>query len=185
MTPITIPDALGKPLSESVQRLQSDLAERVDFEQSFWHEIGEWVGGGGELMFNTFVNILADYRRGGVVSAPSSMGTSIGSEPLFVPCELDNASLDLAPVEGPECGETAVDTLDTGWLAEKNLYLDVVRRVERDCVDFAIRCDGELMDEEMVRVFAGEVAGEVEMIVDAVGRDGVGEFGREGEKMEL
>lgn len=185
VTPITIPDALGKPLSESVQRLQSDLAERVDFEQSFWHEIGEWVGGGGELMFNTFVNILADYRRGGVVSAPSSMGTSIGSEPLFVPCELDNALLDLAPVEGPECGETAVDTLDTGWLAEKNLYLDVVRRVERDCVDFAIRCDRELMDEEMVRVFAGEVAGEVEMIVDAVGRDGVGEFGREGEKMEL
>jgi amino acid adenylation domain-containing protein len=169
VTPVVIPDALDQPTLESVQRLQCDLAERVEFEQSYLHEVLDWVGCGGKPLFNTFVNILS-HEGARPTSAVSSTAITASSDPLFVPCQLGDIPMDIAPAEEMEYGKTAVDALDVGFLAEKNLYLDVVRSTEDDCVDFAIKCDGELMDEGMVRSFAGEIAGEVEKIVEVIGR---------------
>jgi len=116
------------------------------------------------------VNILSYEGGRGQTSAESSTATTANSDPLFVPYQLGDIAMNIAPAEEMEYGKTAVDALDVGFLAEKNLYLDVVRSTEDDCVDFGIKCDGELMDEGMVRSFAGEIAGEVEKIVEVIGR---------------
>ncbi|KAL8669689.1 MAG: hypothetical protein Q9168_005727, partial [Polycauliona sp. 1 TL-2023] len=57
ITPICVPDALKSSVSESAQRVQGDLAERVPWEQSFLGEVLGYVGMKGPV-FNTFVNIL-------------------------------------------------------------------------------------------------------------------------------
>lgn len=170
VTPVVIPDALTSPVLESAQRLQADLAERVEFEQSYLGEVVEWVGFGGRPLFNTFVNILADEGRRDGMAAETVTGKGKEGEPLLVPCEFGDSPVDLGSVEPMQYGETAVDGLEVGYLAEKNLYLDVVRDVEGDCIDFGIRCDGELMDEEMVRKFADQIAREVEDIVKMIGK---------------
>lgn len=173
VTPVVIPDALDRPALESAQRLQVDLAERVEFEQSYLREILGWVGCGGGPLFNTFVNILShEGARGPLSASSSSTRPTTSSDPLFVPCQLPHVPMDAVPAETMKHGKTAVDGLEVEYLAEKNLYLDVARRVEDDCIDFGIRCDGELMDEGTVRAFAGEIAVEVEKIVEGIERDG-------------
>lgn len=174
VTPVVIPEALDRPVVESAQRLQADLAERVEFEQSYLHEVLDWVGYGEKPLFNTFVNILSHDGARGPACASSSSSTTIrrittaSSDPLFVPWKLGNITLDPTPAEAMEHGRTAVDSLEVGYLAEKNLYLDVARSVQEDCVDFGIKCDEALMDEGMVRAFAGEIAEEVEKIAQEV-----------------
>lgn len=177
--PVVVPGALDAPAAESARRLRSDLAARVAFEQSYLREVLEWAGCGGAPLFNTFVNILSREGDWGAAAAPSSSTPAppAASEPLFVRARLGDIPMDGAPVG---YGRTAVDVLDVGYLAEKNLYLDVARRGEGDCVDFGIRCDGELMDEGAVRAFAGEIAREVEAIVEGMERGGVERSGQEG-----
>ena len=172
VTPMLIPAALDRPILESAQCLQSDLAERVEFEQSYLHEVLDWVGHKDKPLFNTFVNILS--HEGARDLPPSSLSTTTSSEPLFVPYQLGIHPVD--PTTEPiKHNKTAVDVLETRYLAEKNLFLDVARSVEDDCVDFGIRCDRELMDEIMVRAFARKITGEVEEIVEVIKRVGGGE----------
>ena len=194
ITPVVIPDALAQPALTSAQALQLDLAERVDFEQSYLPEVLEWAGCGGEPLFNTFVNILSHERgaRGPPAPSPSFSSSSSSSSttqpttsnpnPFFIPHPLRTIPTNTTPAEPTTHSPTAVDALEVGYLAEQNLYLDVVRDVEDDCVVFALKCDGELMDEGVVRAFADEVGGEVEGIVRGLGRDGVGKLERGGEE---
>ena len=184
LLPVVIPEALDRPALESAQRLQSDLAERVEFEQSYLHEVLEWVGCGGKPLFNTFVNILSHERgaQARPASASSSSSSTTVSDPLFVPWQSADISVDPAPTELSMHVKTTVDALDVGYLAEKNLYLDVARSVEDDCIDFGIRCDVELMDEGMVRGFAVAISEEVEKIVQSFEREKVEKPGQEGEE---
>jgi len=64
-----------------------------------------------------------------------------------------------------------VDGLETGFLAEKDLYLDVVRSGEDDCVGFVIECDGALLDESIMRTFKEDIAAEVGKIVAVLERE--------------
>ena len=170
LTPLLVPDALERPVLESAQRLQFDLAERVEYEQSYLHEILDWVECRDKPLFNTFVNILSHEGTRGPPSASSSTRATTSSETLLVPCQLGDIPID-ATLAGPvKRGRTAVDGLEVGFLAEQNFYLDVVRSIEDDCVDFEIRCDGELMDEGMINVFASMIALELEKIVDVIKR---------------
>lgn len=170
--PIVIPSAWDQPVDESAKDLQADLAARIEFEQSYLSEVLTMVGyGSGEKpLFNTFVNILSYEDR--TLAESSKAKRARDEEALFVPYQLDGMG-DLAPSEIRR-GKTAVDGLEVGYLAEKNLFLDVVRNVEDDCVDFGIKCDGALLDEGMVRVFAGEVAAEVATVVEAFREGRVG-----------
>ena len=187
LSPVVIPEALDRPALESAQRLQYDLAKRVEFEQSYLHEVLEWVGCGGKPLFNTFVNILS--HEGGAQArqdpASSSSSTTV-SDPLFVPWQSVNySSMEQIPKELGMHVKTTMDALDVGYLAEKNLYLDVARSVEDDCIDFGIRCDVELMDEETVRAFAVAVSEEVEKIVQSFEEDGVEKPRQEEEKERM
>ena len=159
VTPLCVLEALSDDPRAAAQALQSALAARVPFEQSYLHDILEWVGSPHEPLFNTYVNIL--WHEG---ADPPSKGES---DDLLVPWQLGSWE-DLAPTE-PMPGKTAVDGLDVGIIAEENLYLDVVRRGDGNAVDFVIRCDGGLMEGEDVRRFAGEVVEEVCKIVEIIG----------------
>lgn len=193
VTPVLIREALSRPVVETLRDLLVDLAERVEYEQSFLQEVLEWVGhsdengtGFVEPLFNTYVNILSyEDPRGGASSSSSSSET----EPLFLPCPIDDAT----PITSTAAEKaqltlppTPIDTLDLNHLSPKNLYLDVVRKIEEDRVDFFIRCDSELMDEGAVRAFAEEIVGEVGRIIVELEneRDGVEEkeTGKEREK---
>lgn len=169
VTPVSIREALPRPVVESLQDLQADLAERVEFEQSYLQEVLEWVGqadgygnGFAEPLFNTYVNILSyEGPRGGTSS-------SSDTDPLFLPYPIDDTTSTTSTAAEnplPPLPPTTIDTLELNHLSAKNLYLDVVRKTEDDRVDFSIRCDAELMDEGAVRAFAGEIVDEVGRII--------------------
>lgn len=174
VTPVCVPRALEISASENAQLLQADLANRVAFEQSYLGEVLELVGNGEKPMFNTYVNILAvDTTQKDFQPTESSLSS------LFTPYQLpgDNPMevfAEAASSRIEDATKTAVDSLDTSYLAKDNFYLDVVRKVGEDCIDFAIRCDRELMDEGVVRAFAGNIVREVERVVEEVGRDSKG-----------
>ena len=134
-------------------------------------------------MFNAYVNILS--------SPPSKHNAEGDNKAIFTPYQLSEeeaaglytgaaaANPDEA-VSSTETGneprsmaKTAVDALETGYLAERNFYLDIVRREVEDCVDFAVKCDGGLLDEGQVRGFVEEMLREVRQFMEA------GEMGEE------
>ena len=176
VTPVLIRDALTRSAVESAHSLQADLAKRVEYEQSYLHEVLEWIRPEGDQgivqpLFNTYVNILS-YERPKEDPPPSSSAAA-SSEPFFLPCNLDDiipnnttttTIINSSPSETVQT-PTAIDSLSVDYLAQHNLYLDVVRNPETDSVDFFIRCDAELMDEETVRGFAGKMVQEVQKII--------------------
>ena len=186
VTPVLVRDALARPAVESARALQVELAERVEYEQSYLPEVLGWAGCGGEPLFNTFVNILSHEGPGRGGPSPAST-----SDTLFVPWQIGEMTIDTetstatTATTAAEIIPTPISTLDTAFLADKNLYLDVVRRPEDDCVDFAIRCDGSLMDEGAARAFAEEVAREVGGIVEEIQRQEEGGGGSKGREVEV
>lgn len=189
ITLVCVLSALTMPITESAHRLQTDLAERVGYEQSFLKEVLELAGiGAGKPMFNAFVNILSNppLRTEGL----KGKNKRIGKKEVFTPFQLredeaaslyaGSASPDDAVSSTQEGNEisagakTAVDALETRYLAERNFYLDVVRREDDDCVDFAVRCDDGLLDEGQVRRFVEEMVKEVEDFVASGEKRGSG-----------
>ena len=174
VTPVLIRDALTRPVIESAHGLQEDLAERVEYEQSYLHQVLEWIRppddeGTVQPLFNTYVNILSYERPKG--GQPPSSSSAAATEPLFIPWNLDDSTpnttttlTNSSPSETVQV-PTAIDTLTVDYLSQHNFYLDVVRNAETDSVDFFIRCDAELMDEEMVRGFAREMVHETQKII--------------------
>ena len=182
VTPVLIRDALTQPAIESAHNLQADLAERVEYEQSYLHQVLEWVRpAGGERivqpLFNTVVNILSLERP--KWSPPPSSSAAAPSEPLFLPCNLDditaNTTNTTATITNASPSETvqvptAIDSLSVDYLSQQNLYLDVIRKRETDSVNFFVRCDPELMDEETVKAFVVEIAQETQKIIAEIER---------------
>ena len=159
VTPVCVHDALTKSTTESARGLQDNLAERVPHEQSYLTDILEVAGfGQSEPLFNCYVNILAP---------PPTTSSAMDQKSTFTPCGVKDevylfaSSSDSHPPSKFET-TTPVDELDTKFLAQKNLYLDVVRDEVKGCMDFAVKCDGAVMDEARVRRFMEEVVIEVE-----------------------
>ena len=178
ITPVCVPSALTTPITQSAHRLQADLAECVDYEQSFLKEVLEYAGMGAKKpMFNAYVNILS--------SPPSKNSKEGENKEIFTPYQLseeeaaslytgaaaanpDEASSSTETGNGTRSMvKTAVDALETSHLAERNFYLDTVRREVDDCVDFAVKCDGGLLDEGQVRGFVEEMLREVRQFMEA------------------
>ena len=160
VTPVLVRDVLSHPASVSAKYLQSDLAKRIPFEQSYLHDILDWVGFTNKPLFNTYMNILWH---------ETERSPKVSSDGLFIPRPHEN-TMDLASVDRRE-GKTAIDGLNVGIIAEWNLFLDVERSVEDDALHFGIRCDSELMDEGQVRRFASEVVEELTGLVQEIGRE--------------
>ena len=163
VTPVCVQDALTVSITEGAKRLQTDLAERAPFEQAYLSDVLEYVDMGGTPLFNCYVNILS--------APPPSMasdGPALYARPLFAayppPEDIETELLaqTATPMMAQGSAQTAVDVLETGYLADENLYLNVIRTDDDDCVDCVVKCDRQLMSEPEVRHFVNEISWEVE-----------------------
>ncbi|KAL8708164.1 MAG: hypothetical protein Q9220_006925 [cf. Caloplaca sp. 1 TL-2023] len=176
ITPVCVQNALGTSPMESAQRLQTDLAERVPFEQSYLSDILKYAGhGDSKPLFNTYVNILPTELRPRLSEFPSDKGALENAESLFTDCpwpETDASITTVTPrTEAPWSvrkapAKTTVDDLDTSYLAKHNLYLDVVRREEGDSIGFGISCDTALMNADDVETFGREIVEEFRKVLE-------------------
>ena len=153
-----------KPI-DAARALQDDLAERVAFEQSSLRDVlslirAEPDGNGtvkGGPLFNCYANILWQ-------DAPTPKST--GEKDLFTPCHLGSSSDFLLPKDEIAPAKTAVDALDTSFLAEENLFLDISRDGSGDAIDIGVRCDAGVMDEAQVREFVSEIVEELRLVIE-------------------
>ena len=167
ITPLLTPNVLLLSAKESAEIIQNDLATRVPFEQSYLHDILSQIGHGSTPFYNTFINILW--------SSPSANSGALdrGDEGLFSSHDFTaEEEEDIAPRDRVS-GRTAVDVLDTSFLADGNLFLDMVRDKEGDCVKLVVRCDEGVLGGEEADRFIEDV---VENFGRAVAEDcGLGE----------
>lgn len=165
--PLCVRDILtddeGK-IRDKVKALQSELGRRVPFEQSGLREV---LGEGGRPLFNCYVNVLwhEAQKEGGKQAE------------LFTPYDLgDTADLVLGREQVEEGGmDTAVDGLDTSFLAKENWFLDVGRDGVGDRVNFGVRWEavdqgeqGWTVNEDALRGFAEEVVSEVGLVIEGM-----------------
>ncbi|KAL6718601.1 hypothetical protein ACLMJK_002835 [Lecanora helva] len=152
MTPLMVQDVMTHDIKTSVEHIQSDLAARISFEQSYLHDILEWIGQEQKSLFNTFINILWGKDTAGR-----------DSNDLLTPFDFRNTD-DITPTERVP-GRTAVDALDPSWLANGNLFLDLKRCAENDNVLFFVRYDKDVLGKEELERFVDSVVKEVERCV--------------------
>lgn len=171
VTPLQVLNALSVKLIDAASALQDDLAERVGFEQSSMTDVLSFVrdegdgraeGKGGPL-FNCYANILWQ-------TSPTSK--SSGETDLFTPCHLGSPSDFLLPKEGKASAKTSVDALDTSFLADENLFLDINRDRPGDAIDMGVTCDAGVMDEGQVREFMRELVEEVRLVIEEMEEKG-------------
>lgn len=141
-------------LLASAHALQDHLAQRVGFEQSHLLDVLDAIGHGvGVPLFNAYINILDS-------SPPSSFAEG---EELLTPYHLP----DIAGMPKQRCdgAKTSVDGLETGFLAEENVYLDIVTDGAGDRLDLVMRCDSGAIDQEEADEFLEAMMAVVEGFV--------------------
>ena len=165
LLPFATPDTEERSDLDTALAIQDDLGRRVPFEQSHLRNVLAWKDGldpsGPETklvpLFNANLNLLWHGKKSINKAAAESLW-----KPLDIGVPTDFAS------EEPIPGETAVDGLETGYLAAQNLFVDVGPAEVTDSIDFGVKCDFSLMNEEMVRGFVERVAAEIERIVSGL-----------------
>ncbi|KAG7001408.1 nonribosomal peptide synthetase sidC [Physcia stellaris] len=165
VTPLQVPDVLSMKPIDAARALQDDLAERVAFEQSSLRDVLRFIrdeeDGNGMVdegpLFNCYANILWQ-------DAPTPKST--GEKDLFTPCHLGSSSDFLLPKDEIAPAKTAVDALDTSFLADENLFLDISRDGSGDAIDIGVRCDAGVMDEAQVREFVSEIVEELRLVIE-------------------
>ncbi|KAL8949744.1 MAG: hypothetical protein Q9222_004175 [Ikaeria aurantiellina] len=178
VTPVCVQNALESSPTESAQRLQTDLSERVPFEQSHLSRILKHIQcDANKPLFNTYVNILPTQQR------PRPLDPSLDPDrPEDIKALFTNHPLPESDVKSESflpnkearrptsetSATTALDGLDTTYLAKHNLYLDVLRRDGEDCIDFTIKCDAALMDAAEVKAFGHEIGQEIHKVLDII-----------------
>ncbi|GIK04996.1 non-ribosomal peptide synthetase [Aspergillus viridinutans] len=164
VTPFTfpIPGAATNALDE-VRAIQTSLAERVLYEQSCLREIlTKWASTKGRgPLFNTWVNLLWMHQ-------PSTRGDSELN--LFHPLRIGVPTdfILASPLPDPTGETTSVSALDTSYLPDENLYIDIGPDPGTDTIGFGVRVEGGLLTEAEVREMVDDVSGEIEGIMAAI-----------------
>ena len=154
MTPLMTRNVLSQAVLSVAQAVQTDLAARVPFEQTYLYDIFHWLGHGHQPLFNTFVNIIWDS------GAP---GKEQSSKDLLSPLTGMEAENILPSTK--ILGRTAVDALDTSILADENLFLDVQRCSGENELRLVVRCDDGGMSRGEAEDFVSEVVEEIKICV--------------------
>ncbi|KAL8877690.1 MAG: hypothetical protein Q9198_004339 [Flavoplaca austrocitrina] len=178
ITPVCVPSALAVSMKESAESLQKDFAERVAWEQSYLREVLGFAGLGAKgPVFNAFVNILSSPPLERFGDGKERLDKDLFTPYYLSPSEAASLYTSSPPLEEPVAAsketsthidqnssqaKTAIDNLDTTYLSDKNLYLDIVRKDAENAIDFAVKCEGNLMHEDQVRAFVLEMVAEVE-----------------------
>ncbi|KAL8738243.1 MAG: hypothetical protein Q9181_000923 [Wetmoreana brouardii] len=150
VTPLMARDIAAKDTKTCVEELQSDLAARVPFEQSYLHDVLDWVGWEPKPLFNTFINILWN----------TEADDSPASSEMLLSQWKDGDGDDIVPYQRLP-GRTAVDGMDTSFLADENLFLDVEKCVYEDMLRLVVRCDYGAMSEDKAKAFVVQVGEEI------------------------
>ncbi|RLL95274.1 Non-ribosomal peptide synthetase [Aspergillus turcosus] len=162
VTPFTFP-APGAERSalDEVQAIQTSLAERVLYEQSCLRDILlKWASTRGrEPLFNTWVNLLWMHQ-------PSARGDPDLFQPLRIGVPTD--FIPDAPLPEQSGETTSVSALDTSYLPDENLYIDIGPDPGTDTIGFGVRVEGGVLTEEEVREMVEDVSGEIEGIMAAI-----------------
>ncbi|KAL2827575.1 hypothetical protein BDW59DRAFT_56080 [Aspergillus cavernicola] len=184
-------DILGQALA-----IQSSLADRVPYEQSSLVDILHWINPGnpGRPLFNTWVNLL--WMQNAI---PSSSNNSTptptpnsdpspskenqnhhehhnGNTELFqplrigVPTDFIPPTTTPSPTPSPSSSpKTPIDHLDTSFLPDGNIFIDIGPDPGTDSIGFGIRVEGGVYSEEEVYGFVDGIAGEIEDVVGELG----------------
>ncbi|KAF7125668.1 hypothetical protein CNMCM5793_001907 [Aspergillus hiratsukae] len=164
VTPFTFPAPGAKAESnvlDEIQAIQTSLAERVLYEQSCLRDIlVKWASTKSrEPLFNTWVNLLWMHQ-------PSARGDPDLFHPLRIGVPTD--FIPDAPLPDPSGEATSVSALDTSYLPDENLYIDIGPDPSTDTIGFGVRVEGGLLTEEEVREMVDDVSGEIEGIMAAI-----------------
>ncbi|KAL8757773.1 MAG: hypothetical protein Q9199_001985 [Rusavskia elegans] len=159
MTPVMIREPLTRGLRSSVENLESDFAARLPFQQSHLYDIFDFIGRERKPLFNTFISILWPQE--------TDSGPEDKSKALLAPADQEY----VAPSERLP-GRTSVDGLNTSFLADGNLFLDVQTHRSRDELRLSVRCDREVLNEEEAKMFLGRIEEEIgKCIEEAQGKE--------------
>ncbi|KAL6236826.1 hypothetical protein BDW75DRAFT_103224 [Aspergillus navahoensis] len=179
VSPFVVEDALpslddGDKKEEGLKqarKIQKSLAERVAYEQSSLRDVLTWLNTKGEKitpLFNTWVNLL--WMQNGTSSSTSSQQANNDDNEtgLFTPLRI-GVPTDFIPSERLPPSPTSIDTLDSSYLPDQNIFLDVGPDPATDSIGFGVRVEGALLSEEEVKELVDVIATEIEGIVACLG----------------
>ncbi|THV48912.1 hypothetical protein BGAL_0221g00110 [Botrytis galanthina] len=155
----------GRAENDILLDVQRDMSQRVAWEQSALRDVVSWATEGSQEpqpLFNASLNLLfhAPGRNSPSPSPPTNEAPTPSPE-LLTPLPI-GVPTDFAPKKKIK-GETAVQRIDTTYLAKRNVFVDVGEG-ENDCIDFGVKADAVLMGEAEIERFVEGIAREVEGI---------------------
>ncbi|EAU34142.1 hypothetical protein ATEG_05073 [Aspergillus terreus NIH2624] len=169
VNPFAVPDAVSAgSLLDKAQAVQSALAERIFFEQSSLRDVLGWTGNGnGAPLFNTWVNLL--WMQNAMPSAADASPDSeaIDHTDLFLPLRI-GVPTDFIPAEPLDSQDTAVSALDTSFLPDQNIFIDVGPDPKTDSIGFGVRVEGGVLTEDEVLRLVSEIGYEIETVVSSL-----------------
>ncbi|RDW89800.1 nonribosomal siderophore peptide synthase SidC [Aspergillus mulundensis] len=169
----------GLGLREQATHIQQSLADRVQYEQSSLRDILRWVSvitnpnsnpnaragsqaGGIPPLFNTWVNLL--WMQHGTRTSTSQQKQSTADTELFNPLPI-GVPTDFIPSTPIPVSSTAISGLDTSYIGDQNVYIDIGPDAASDSIGFGVRVEGGLLGENQVVEFVDGIAGEIESVV--------------------
>ena len=178
VNPLIVPDAMPSTdaqgteqgVIQQAQNIQAALADRVSYEQSSLRDILGWFNPEGATpLFNTWVNLL--WMQNNIPRAPEQPPKQDGSQreniELFQPLRI-GVPTDFLPTEPLPVSTTPIDDLDTSFLSEENIFLDIGPNQATDSIGFGVRVEGGFLSEQEVRELVDGIASELEGIISCL-----------------
>ncbi|KAL4950967.1 hypothetical protein BDW69DRAFT_46477 [Aspergillus filifer] len=167
VNPFVFPDAAKEDsVVEQAEAIQNALAERVSYEQSSLRDILNWVNPGNPSpLFNTWVNLL--WMQNSIPSSADGHTNEQSDGTIFTPLPI-GVPTDFIPSGPLPPQKTPVDDLDTSYLPEQNIFLDIGPDPKTDTIGFGVRVEGGFLTEGEVRNVIDGVANDIGAVVSAL-----------------
>lgn len=167
VTPFTASQVIQDTgLLEKARGIQSSLAERVSYEQSSLRDILQrWAStkNGKTPLFNAWVNLL--WMQQAQPQSDDGMSRDL-FEPLRIGVPTD--FLPSEPLPSVDGNTTSVAALDTSYIPDANVYIDIGPDARTDTIGFGVRVEGGLLIESEVQELVSDIGSEIEGIVAAL-----------------
>lgn len=155
MLPFTTAVA-GADVPALLSQTQTAMASRVPHEQSRLRDVLALT----DIKFNTGLNLL--WNDGLITGEKLEEQAAPLLKPFAIGVPTDYSSPTAID------GRTAVDELDVEWISGENVFVDVGQNRESGCVDFGVRCDAVVFDEEGLRGFVEGFENVIEDVVKSL-----------------
>ncbi|KAL2823002.1 hypothetical protein BJX63DRAFT_3515 [Aspergillus granulosus] len=174
VNPFVVPNALPshkaehQRILEQARDIQSSLAERVSYEQSSLRDILQWTNSErpGAPTFNTWINLLWTQNAVPLHTEKETESDQYGE--LFCPLRI-GVPTDFIPAEPLPASPTAIDELDTSFLPDENVFIDIGPDPKTNTIGLGVRVEGGVLDETEVGQLVDGIASEIEHVVSLLG----------------